>query len=58
LLGGLYLIVRGRFDDELGLLLGVSPTFLPWEIVVGMIVSGALLGAASAFAGVRRLAAI
>ena len=55
LLGVLYLVVRGRFDDDLGLLLGVNPTFLPWEIVVGMIASGALLGAASAFAGVRRL---
>jgi cell division transport system permease protein len=58
LLGILYLIVRGRFDDELGLLLGVSPTFLPWEIAAGMVAMGAALGAASAFAGVRRLSAI
>jgi cell division transport system permease protein len=58
LLGILYLIVRGRFDDELGLLLGVTPTFLPWEIAVGMIAMGAALGAASAFAGVRRLSAV
>src|SRR5438477_3044254 len=55
LLGVLYLIVRGRFDDELGLLLGVNPTFLPWEIATGMIAMGAALGAASAFAGVRKL---
>ena len=34
-LGVLYMVVRGRFDDDLGLLLGVNPTFLPWEIVVG-----------------------
>ncbi|HEX9297133.1 MAG TPA: permease-like cell division protein FtsX [Polyangiaceae bacterium] len=58
LLGVLYLIVRGKFDDDLGLLLGVHPTFLPWEFVVGMVAAGATLGAASAFAGVRRLAAV
>jgi cell division transport system permease protein len=58
LLGILYLIVRGRFDDELGLLLGVSPTFLPWEITMGLVAMGALLGAISAFAGVRRLSAV
>jgi cell division transport system permease protein len=58
LLGLLYAIVRGKFDDELGLLLGVRPTFLPWEIVLGMIAAGAFLGAASAFAGLRRLVAV
>jgi cell division transport system permease protein len=58
LLGILYLIVRGRFDDELGLLLGVSPTFLPWEIATGLVAMGAVLGALSAFAGVRRLSAV
>jgi cell division transport system permease protein len=58
LLGILYLIVRGRFDDELGLLLGMSPTFLPWEIALGMVAMGAALGAASAFAGVRRLSTV
>jgi cell division transport system permease protein len=54
----LYVIVRQRFDDQLGLLLGVAPTFLPWEVAVGMIAMGAILGAASAFAGVRRLSAV
>lgn len=58
LLGVLYLIVRGRFDDELGLLLGVRPTFLPWEVTLGMVSMGAVLGAASAFAGIRRLSAV
>jgi cell division transport system permease protein len=58
LLGLLYVIVRGRFDDELGLLLGVTPTFLPWEIAAGMVAMGGVLGAASAFAGVRRLSAV
>jgi cell division transport system permease protein len=58
LLGVLYLVVRSRFDDDLGLLLGMTPTFLPWEIVGAMILGGAALGAGSAFAGVRRLSAV
>jgi len=58
LLGVLYMVVRGRFDDELGLLLGMTPTFLPWEIVTAMVLGGAALGAGSAFAGIRRLSAV
>jgi len=58
LLALLYAIVRGRFDDELGLLLGVRPTFLPWEIMAIMVAAGAMLGAVSAFAGVRKLSAV
>ena len=58
LLALLYAIVRGRFDDELGLLLGVRPTFLPWEIMAIMVAAGAVLGAVSAFAGVRKLSAV
>jgi cell division transport system permease protein len=57
LLGVLYLIVRGKFDEELGLLFGVRPVFLPWEMALLVVVGGALLGAVSAWAGVRRLAA-
>jgi cell division transport system permease protein len=58
LLALLYAIVRSRFDDELGLLLGVRPTFLPWEIMAIMVAAGAMLGAVSAFAGVRKLSAV
>jgi cell division transport system permease protein len=58
LLGVLYAIVRGRFDDELGLLLGVRPTFLPWEIMAAMVAAGGAIGAVSAFAGVRKLSAV
>jgi cell division transport system permease protein len=58
LLALLYGIVRGKFDDELGLLLGVRPTFLPWEIMAAMVAAGAVLGAVSAFAGVRKLSAV
>jgi len=57
LLGVLYLIVRGKFDEELGLVFGVHPTFLPWEIALAVVATGGLLGTASAWAGVRRLSA-
>jgi hypothetical protein len=39
-------------------LLGVRPTFLPWEIMAIMVAAGAMLGAVSAFAGVRKLSAV
>jgi cell division transport system permease protein len=58
LLGILYLIVRAKFDEELGALLGISPTFLQWPLCLAMIGAGAVLGAAAAFAGVRRLSAV
>jgi cell division transport system permease protein len=55
LLGLLYAIVRGHFDSELGLLLGMTPTFLPWFICLGMIALGGVLGALAAFGSLRRL---
>jgi cell division transport system permease protein len=55
LLGVLYLVVRTRFDEDLGALLGLCPTFLPWEVAVAMVVGGGVLGALAAFAGVRKL---
>lgn len=55
LLGVLYGIVRGNFDSELGVLLGMAPTFLPWFVCTGMIALGALLGAAAAYGSLRRL---
>lgn len=58
ILGILFLIVRGRLDGELALLLGVTPSFLPWEAVVGMIALGALLGVVAAMLGLRRLVAV
>lgn len=57
LLGILYSIVRGRFDGELALLLGVEPAFLPWYIVSAMVLGGALLGALSSAFSLRRLSA-
>jgi cell division transport system permease protein len=55
LLGIMFLIVHSRFDNELATLVGVEPSFLPWPFVIGMIALGAVLGAAAASLGLRRL---
>jgi cell division transport system permease protein len=58
LLGVLFLIVRGRLDDELAALIGIEPTFLPWYVAGTMILVGALLGAAAAAVGLRKLVTV
>lgn len=55
LCGLLYLIIKDAFHGALGTLLGASPQFLPLMICAGLVVLGSLLGAASAFASLRRL---
>ncbi len=55
LLGGLFLIVRGRFDQELAGLFGISPTFLPWHVALAMVALGGVLGAATAMISLRRM---
>ena len=58
ILGVLYLIVRGKFDPELVNLLGITPTFLPWTMSLGMIAMGAVLGAMTALISLRKLASV
>jgi cell division transport system permease protein len=53
-LGVLYTVVRGRFDAQLGALLGIQPAFLPWQVVAGMLGVGALLGSSTAFISLRK----
>jgi cell division transport system permease protein len=55
LLGVLYAIVQSHFDAQLGTLLGMRPTFLPWSVSLLMVLTGAALGAAAAYASLRRL---
>ncbi len=55
LLGVLYAIVTQRLDGELALLVGASPTFLPWTFVLGTVATGAALGASAAYVSLRRL---
>ncbi len=58
LLGALFLVVRGRLDAELATLVGVEPSFLPWQVVLGMIGIGMLLGVFAALLGLRRLVTV
>jgi cell division transport system permease protein len=58
MLGALFLIVRGHFDQELSTLLGVTPSFLPWPLALGMVALGASLGAATALVSLRRMVRI
>jgi cell division transport system permease protein len=58
LLAVLFFLIRGRLDGELASLVGVEPSFLPWQFALGMIVLGALLGATAALASLRKLVAV
>jgi cell division transport system permease protein len=57
-LGFLFFFVRSRLDGDLTSLLGLDPTFLPPLVVVGMIATGALLGAMGGALGLRRLTTV
>jgi cell division transport system permease protein len=58
LLALLFLVVRGRLDEELAALVGVEPSFLPWQVAGGMVLLGAALGAMAALASLRKLVAV
>lgn len=58
LLAALFFVVRGRLDGELASLVGVAPSFLPWQVAIGMVALGAVLGAAAALASLRKLVAV
>lgn len=58
ILGALFLVVRGRFDQQLANLLGVSPSFLPWYVALGMVALGAILGAGTATISLRKLSSV
>jgi cell division transport system permease protein len=58
LLGALFLLVRGRLDAELAALVGVEPSFLPWQVALGMVLVGMLLGMFAAMLGLRRLVSV
>jgi cell division transport system permease protein len=53
MLGALFLIMRGRFDQELSGLLGITPAFLPWHFSLGMVALGGVLGATTAIISLR-----
>jgi cell division transport system permease protein len=55
LLGVLFSIVRSHFDGNLAALLGATPVFLPWTLVLGLVAAGAVLGAIAAYGSLRKL---
>jgi cell division transport system permease protein len=58
LLAVLFFVVRGRLDEELAALVGVEPSFLPWQVAGGMVLLGAVLGAMAALASLRKLVSV
>jgi cell division transport system permease protein len=54
LLGVLYLVVKSHLDARLTALFGLTPTFLPWPVVLVTVTLGAGLGATAAFLSLRR----
>jgi cell division transport system permease protein len=54
----LYAIVVGHYDHRLGVLLGVSPRFLPAWVALGMVVGGGMLGTLTAAFSLRKLMAV
>jgi cell division transport system permease protein len=58
LLAVLFLLVRGRLDSELASLVGVEPTFLPWQMSLSMVGLGAVLGATAALTSLRKMVAV
>lgn len=58
LLAVLFFVVRGRLDGELAMLVGVEPSFLPWQVALGMVAVGGLLGMTAASLGLRKLVTV
>jgi cell division transport system permease protein len=54
ILGLIYALVGGRFDQQLATLLGVQPTFLPVSVIVAMVALGAGLGSLTAWVSLRK----
>ena len=54
----LFLIVKDHFDQQLANMLGITPSFLPWHLAIGMVALGGVLGAATAFVSLRKLASV
>jgi cell division transport system permease protein len=54
ILGVLYLVIRSHVDSRLSALFGMTPAFLPWALVLLMVLLGATLGAVAAFVSLRR----
>jgi cell division transport system permease protein len=49
-----FLFLGSHFDEQLQLLLGIRPRFLPWFMSVGLVSAGAALGGCAAILSLRR----
>ncbi len=58
IMGGLFMMVSGRFDFELSGILGITPAFLPWPMILGMVALGGLLGAVTAHFTLRKMVVV
>jgi cell division transport system permease protein len=58
MLGILYLVVREHVHEVSTILVGVSPTFLPWYAVFGLIGLGAALGASASHVSLKRMTTV
>jgi cell division transport system permease protein len=58
LVGILYGVFRASTVEQFSLLLGVSPTFLPFSLCFGLIVSGGLMGIFAAFISLRKMLSV
>ncbi len=58
LLAVLFFVVRARLDGELAMLVGVEPSFLPWQVALGMVAVGGMLGMTAASLGLRKLVTV
>jgi cell division transport system permease protein len=52
--GALFVLFRSQFDEQVTVLLGMSPRFLPWFLTAGLVVVGAGLGSLASFMSLRR----
>lgn len=52
--GALFMLFRVEFDEQVTVLLGMSPRFLPWFFTVGLVAVGAGLGSLASFLSLRK----
>lgn len=52
--GLLFVAFRAQFSDQVTVLLGMSPRFLPWFVVAGLVLSGGMLGSLASLFSLRR----
>jgi cell division transport system permease protein len=52
--GVLFIAFRTQFNDQVTVLLGMSPRFLPWFVIAGLVFVGGMLGSLASLFSLRR----